>query len=241
MDRETSLIEYASGVSRRKRLLQDGWSVVAFLGPFALCFALFFIFPLALGIGMSMSGFDGKGMFPSSFVGFDNFAAVFTNPVLRADFWGAVGTTIKFALVIVPLSILIPLGLALLINMKPPLYKFFRACIYLPGIFPLTATGLILLKMFDYQSGWINSFFGLSVDWFASPTTAWFMIGLFCLWCGIGATSSSSALGCRTCPRAYMRRRGPMGLGHGGGSSTSPCPASRTSCSFAFSPPSPAT
>lgn len=213
MERETSLIEYASGVSRRKRLLQDGWSVVAFLGPFALCFALFFIFPLALGIGMSMSGFDGKGMFPSSFVGFDNFAAVFTNPVLRADFWGAVGTTIKFALVIVPLSILIPLGLALLINMKPPLYKFFRACIYLPGIFPLTATGLILLKMFDYQSGWINSFFGLSVDWFASPTTAWFMIGLFCLWCGIGGNFIILCAGLQNVPKSLYEAAGADGAG----------------------------
>ena len=186
MAKETTLVEYASRRERLSRGFSSAFAVLAFLGPYALCFALFFVFPLVLGIVMSMSGFDGKGMFPTSFVGFDNFVAVFTNPVLSRDFWSAVWTTFKFALVIVPLSILIPLGLALLSNMKPPLYKVFRACIYLPGIFPLTATGLILLKMFDFQSGWINAFFGLSLDWFATPTLAWFMIGLFCLWCGIG-------------------------------------------------------
>ena len=170
MAKETTLVEYASRRERLSRGFSSAFAVLAFLGPYALCFALFFVFPLVLGIVMSMSGFDGKGMFPTSFVGFDNFVAVFTNPVLSRDFWSAVWTTFKFALVIVPLSILIPLGLALLINMKPPLYKVFRACIYLPGIFPLTATGLILLKMFDFQSGWINAFFGLSLDWFATPT-----------------------------------------------------------------------
>ena len=123
---------------------------------------------------------------PSGFNGLNNFIMIFTNRVLVKDFWGSVWTTIKFALIIVPLSILIPFGLAMLIKVHPPGYKFFRAAIYVPGIFPLTATGLILLKMFSFQNGFINNFFNISVDWFGETNLAWFMVGLFCIWGGIG-------------------------------------------------------
>lgn len=181
-----SLVELAEKKEKRRNHLRKATSVLGFLGPYGICFFLFFCFPLILGIVMSFGKFDGTSVFPSQFIGFDNYAKLFSDTVLARDFWGSVWTTMKFCLVIVPLSILIPLGLALIVNIKPPGYKFFRACIYLPSIFPLTATGLILLKMFSYRNGFINSFFDLSVDWFGDVKACWFMVGLFCLWTGIG-------------------------------------------------------
>ena len=186
MEKSARLIDFARRKEKRKSVLLKGASLGGFLGPYAICFALFFCFPLILGIVMSFGKFDGQSLFPTEFVGFDNFVELFTNQIFQKDFWGSIWNTIKFALIVVPLSIIIPLGLALLINIKPPGYKFFRACIYVPGIFPLTATGLILLKMFSYRNGFVNNFFNISVDWFGEVGACWFMIGLFCLWCGIG-------------------------------------------------------
>lgn len=186
VDINSESIELIARHEKRKSTLRKTGLLGIFLGPYGVCFLMFFAFPLVLGIIMSFSTFDGSSLFPSGFAGFDNYIKLFTNEVLSRDFWKSIWNTIRFALVIVPLSILIPLGLALLTALKPPGYKFFRACIYLPGIFPLTATGLILLKMFDFRGGFINSFFNLSVDWFGEVIACWFMIGLFCLWCGIG-------------------------------------------------------
>ena len=186
MTKEVNLIEYASKKEARKNVLRKGFNVATFLGPYTICFVMFFVFPLILGIVIAFSGFDGKSIMPSSFVGFDNFVVIFTNKVVARDFWNSVWTTIKFCLIIVPLSILIPLGLALLINTKCKGYKVFRALIYVPGIFPLTATGLILLRMFGYQYGWVNNFFNLTIDWFGEVNATWFMVGFFCLCCGIG-------------------------------------------------------
>ena len=186
MMKEVNLLEYAAHKESVKNTARKGLNVATFLGPYAIAFIMFFVFPLILGIVIAFSGFDGKTMFPTSFVGFDNFKVIFTNKVVARDFWNSVWTTIKFCLVIVPLSILIPLGLALLINTKCKGYKVFRALIYVPGIFPLTATGLILLRMFGYQYGWINNFFNLTIDWFGEVHATWFMVGFFCLWCGIG-------------------------------------------------------
>lgn len=183
---KVSLIEYATKKEKRRSLARKTGAVSFFLGPYGFCFLLFFLFPFVFGIIMSLCSFDGTSMYPSKFVGLSNYQKLFSDNILSRNFWSSVWTTVKFDLIIVPLSILIPLGLALLINMKPPGYKIFRAAIYLPGIFPLTATGLILLKMFSYQNGFINSLFNIHVDWFGNTTTAWLMVGLLCIWCGIG-------------------------------------------------------
>ena len=184
--KQVTLVEYATKREKNKSKLRKSAIVGRFLGPYGIAFCLFVVFPLVLGIVMSLSSFKNGSMFPNEFVGFDNFVQVFQNKILSKKFWNSILVTLRFDLIIVPLSIIIPLLLALLINMKPFGYKFFRSCIYLPGIFPLTATGLILLKMFDFQNGFINSVFNIQVDWFGSPGTAWFMIGVLCIWCGIG-------------------------------------------------------
>lgn len=178
--------EYAEKRERRKSGARKLLSVGTFLGPYTVSFLLFFVFPLVFGIVMSFSKFSSKSFLPTEFGTIDNYKVLFGDTAIARDFWSAVWTTIKFCLCIVPLSILIPLGLAMLINLKPPGYKFFRAAIYVPGIFPLTATGLILTRLFDSHYGWVNAVFNLTTDWFGNEGACWFMIGLFCIWCGIG-------------------------------------------------------
>ena len=51
----------------------------------------------------------------------------------------------------VPIAVLLPLGLAILVNIKPPGYKLFRALIYMPSIVPLTAAGSIFMMLFLLQ------------------------------------------------------------------------------------------
>lgn len=181
-----NIIDFASRKEKQKNTLRKAGSVSFFLGLFAICFIMFNMFPLIYGIIMAFSEFSQKSIYPQGFVGFDNFTKIFSNAVLKKDFWGAIGRTLAFAAIVVPLSIIIPLGLALLINTKVKGYKFFRACIYLPTIFPLTATGLILIRMFGYQYGFINNFFNIQVDWLTDKMHTWFMILLLCLWTGIG-------------------------------------------------------
>ncbi len=183
---KVDVFAYAERRERRKNSLRKSFSVTTFLGPYTASFLLFFVFPLVLGVIMSFSKFTAQSFLPSSVGTLDNYKILFSDTAIARDFRNSIWTTIKFSLAIVPLSILIPLGLALLINLKPPGYKFFRAAIYVPGIFPLTATGLILMRMFDSHYGFVNSVFDLTVDWFGSTGACWFMIGFFCVWCGIG-------------------------------------------------------
>lgn len=187
MSKTTTLALYVEKKERSKKKVKNGLSLGFFLGPYAICFAMFFVFPLVYGLIISFFKFDGKSMFPSEFVDIQNYIDIFTKNKFLREFWPALKRTIVFDLIIVPICLVVPLGLAMIINVKPPGYKVFRCLIYLPGIFPLTATGLILLKMFAYRNGFINNVFDVSIDWFAGdPMNAWFMVGLFCVWGGIG-------------------------------------------------------
>ncbi len=173
-------------MTKKRNQLLKASQLTFFLAPFLISFVIFFVFPFALGIIMSLSRFSGRSFLPSGFVGLDNFKRIFTHRTLSRDFWGAVLITFIFALIIVPLSIIIPFVLAFLVNKKPFGYKFFRAAIYVPGIFPIMATGVILLRMFSFQNGFINHFFDISLNWFGEKRLTWIMIGLFCIWGGIG-------------------------------------------------------
>lgn len=186
MQKLVEIKQYAQTRERRKSLARKSLSVGTFLGPYTVTFAMFFVFPLVFGIIMAFGKFTPMSFLPEQGGTLENFAVLFGDNSIAKDFWEAVWTTIKFCACIVPLSMLIPLGLALLTNLKPPGYKLFRAMIYVPGIFPLTATGLILMRMFDAHYGWVNSVFGLSIDWFGSVVACWFMIAFLCIWCGIG-------------------------------------------------------
>lgn len=178
--------EYAQKREHSISIARKTLSVGSFLGPYTVSFLMFFVFPLVFGIVMSFSKFSSKSFLPEEFGTLDNFKVLFGDTAIAKDFWSSVWTTVKFCACIVPLSIIIPLALALLINQKPPGYKIFRAAIYVPSIFPLTATGLILMRLFDAHYGWINSVFNLTTDWFGEVNACWFMIGLLCIWCGIG-------------------------------------------------------
>lgn len=186
MKKATTLKQYAIKKEKTKRGIGKGIGIACFLGPYAVCFLIFVLIPMVYGVILSFTKFDGTSLTPSEFVGLDNFIKVFTNRVMIKDFWSAVWYTFRFELIIVPLCMIIPLALALLINVKPFGYKFFRACIYLPGIFPLTATGLILVRMFSRYTGFVNAFFHIDVNWLGNSSMAWVLIGIFCLWCGIG-------------------------------------------------------
>ena len=90
-----------------------------------------------------------------------------------------------------PLAILVPLGLAYLLNMHPPGFKVFRAIIYLPCVISVTINGIIFGNMFaGTGSGLINAWFGTEIKWLSgrpweNDFLRWFVILLANVWtCG---------------------------------------------------------
>lgn len=101
----------ASERSKRERATERR-STMILLAPALVFLTLMAIWPFAYLLYASFTSYQLAVPIPIEWVGFDNF----TKLVSGERFWSSLGITAIFALVAVPLQILIGLGLAMLIN-----------------------------------------------------------------------------------------------------------------------------
>jgi len=72
------------------------------------------------------------------------------------------GVTIKFALIAVPIGLIVPLGMAALLNAKRlPAKRIWRLLFYTPYMVPAVSSIFIWLSFLNGQSGWLNRFLRL--------------------------------------------------------------------------------
>lgn len=185
----TTVSEYALKRSKRIDFFKRYGMALVFIAPHLIFFLVFCIYPLFYGIYMSLFKYSIADPSKNEWRGLQNFATILFNSENKyhQDFWYAMGNTALFVVIIVPLSIIIPLFIAICVNAKPKGYKLFRALIYLPSILPCSASGIIFTALFGFLFGYVNQWFGVSIDWLNSnPMLAWFVILLLCLWGGWG-------------------------------------------------------
>ncbi len=188
MARMTTASEYALKRSKRKQFFKNYGMVLLFLGPFLFFFGLFCIFPLFYGIVMSLMKYSISDPTQNAWRGLANFWKILadSNSVYNSDFWYSMKNTVLFALILVPLAVIVPLIAAILVNSEPRGYKIFRALIYFPAILPVSASGVIFIALFGTNFGYVNQWIGETVAWLDKTTSAWFVIILLCLWGGWG-------------------------------------------------------
>ena len=122
-----------------------------FLAPFLLIFALFTVYPLVQSIVLSTQ--QTYGPKSARFVGFDNFTALFRDPL----FWTAVRNTVVFTAGSVFLQLPLSLGLAMLLN-RPNLKAraFFRLIFFSPSLVGLAFVAMIFGLVFEKRTGLLN-------------------------------------------------------------------------------------
>ena len=219
MEKTIVLEQYAKQRSRTVGLLRKYGITAVFLLPYLLAFIIFFVLPLFYGIYISMTNFQYGKPGVESFNSFAWFKMIFNKsymPGIYKSFWLAFGHTLMFSIIMVPIAILLPLGLAIIINIKSPGYKLFRALIYMPSIVPLTASGTIftLLFMSKSQNGLLAEFFGIDIMWFVDTwfsfnffgeeieiVYAWIPIFFMCLWGGCGGNFIILSAGLQNVPK----------------------------------------
>ncbi len=219
MEKTIVLEQYAKQRSRTVGLLRKYGITAVFLLPYLLAFIIFFVLPLFYGIYISMTNFQYGKPGVESFNSFAWFKMIFNKsymPGIYKSFWLAFGHTLMFSIIMVPIAILLPLGLAIIINIKSPGYKLFRALIYMPSIVPLTASGTIftLLFMSKSQNGLLAEFFGIDIMWFVDTwfsfnffgekieiVYAWIPIFFMCLWGGWGGNFIILSAGLQNVPK----------------------------------------
>jgi multiple sugar transport system permease protein len=162
----------------------------AFIAPALLIIGVFFVGPVLAAFALSLTDFDIYALADPAalrFVGFGNYSRLLHTPL----FWKALGNTLYFVALAVPLSIAASLGAALLLNSRTALFKpFFRTALFAPVVTTLVAVAVIFRYLFHARYGLIN--YGLSglglpaPDWLGDPHWAMPAIALFAVWKNFG-------------------------------------------------------
>ena len=173
-------------INKRKRRLHRrrkalDWGVfTAYLLPSLAGVVLFFFLPLLMLLKTSFQ----KSSTNTEFVGFANYGRVITNSAFK----NASMNTLTFALIAVPLAIVLSLLIALLLNSGMPGKSVFRSILLNPMMVPVASIVLIWQVFFSYNgviNGWIGSLFGIDkIDWLKS--SAQVVILIMFLWKNLG-------------------------------------------------------
>ena len=164
-----------------------GW---VFAAPAISVIAVFFGLPVLAAFALSLTDFDIYALADISnlrFVGLRNYLGLLQNPL----FWTALGNTVYFVVVGVPLSIVVSLGAALLLHSKLGYLKgLFRTAYFAPVVTTVVAVAVIWRYLFHTRYGLVNwALSGLGVDpvdWLGDPDWAMPTIIAFAVWKNFG-------------------------------------------------------
>lgn len=141
----------------------DSRAAWLFISPWLIGFAVFTAWPLIYSGYLSLTDYDVINA--PNFVGLDNYRQLAADPKIAQS----LGNTLYYTVIQVPLHVLVALGLALLLQRAGRASGFVRTAFFLPKMTPPVAIGIMLLLLFNGQSGVINGVLG----WFGFQGPSW--------------------------------------------------------------------
>ncbi|MFY0408645.1 carbohydrate ABC transporter permease [Solicola sp. PLA-1-18] len=175
--------ERSARTQGRLRRLHEAVTGYSFLAPNLVLVGVFLFLPLVWAVLISLRQTDG---FTSDFVGLDNYRRLLSDPV----FWRATANTALFTVIVVPLSMLVGLACAVLMNSVLPARGVFRTVVILPMAISGVATALMGVLFFDQNTGIANKLLGAvgvsTVPWQSGGSAAFVSVVLVTLWWRVG-------------------------------------------------------
>jgi multiple sugar transport system permease protein len=124
---------------------------VLFLAPALVILAIFVAWPMASALELSFT--DASGFGDPTIVGLANYVRVFTDPLILRS----IANTGLYAILFTPVSIVVALLLALIVNSRRlPFRGFFRSTLFLPFIVSLAVAAFAWSYLLDPQIGLVN-------------------------------------------------------------------------------------
>jgi ABC-type sugar transport system permease subunit len=168
------------GTSLARR--ESTWGLL-FLSPWILGFVLFFAGPMLASLVASFTDLVLVRPGATRFIGLANWARLFGDPLVIKS----VLVTGNFMLIAMPISIALPLLMAVLLNNARLVAKpLFRALFFLPVLIPGVASAVIWQGVLNVHTGWVDlalSGLGLPApDWENDPQFVIPMLSLISTW-----------------------------------------------------------
>ncbi len=145
------------------------WAYIL-IGPWIIGFIVFIAGPMLASIYFSLARYNVVE--PPTVIWFANYVKMFTDD---PKFFHSLQVTFTYAVVAVPLNLILGMGLALLLNAKVPGLSIWRTLYYMPSVVSGVAVAVLWRFIFNPRFGlinWLLSLIGIkgpgwlsSVDW----------------------------------------------------------------------------
>lgn len=162
-----------------------------FLAPYLLLFTVFVLVPIVYGLWISLHAYDFT-LPDRPFVGLDNYTGLFdgTSP-FAGPFWLSMRATWLFALMSVPLLLVVPLAVAMLMNGRFPGRTAFRAMYFAPYVLGVAVVSVLWRYLLDGNIGLVNYYAGAlglpdSTPWLTELPAAWVSLVFVTVWWTLG-------------------------------------------------------
>ena len=157
-----------------------------FLLPALAVLGIAVFYPAFQAFSLSFTQYDLDLTQAPQWVGLKNFQKLFNDKV----FWQTLRNTFLYLIGVVPILVIVPLGLAILVNQKLRGIRWFRIAYYTPVIISMVVAG-IAWKALYVSDGILNQLlkivgFADGIPWLTSPDLALWSVMLVTIWKGLG-------------------------------------------------------
>ncbi len=158
-----------------------GW---AFVMPAVILIAVFALIPIGWSLLLSLQA--NNLIAPAHYVGLANYRALTKDPAFRS----AIGHTLVYTVLFVPISVTGALAIAVALNRRIRGIRFYRVAVFVPLVTSTVATGIIFLWLLDPTFGLVNyvlHLVGLPQQQFLQdPNQALYCIVVMTVWSWLG-------------------------------------------------------
>ncbi|MFF0312590.1 carbohydrate ABC transporter permease [Streptosporangium sp. NPDC004379] len=181
--------------------LRDPVAGLLFVLPALVLFLIFRIFPSLGAAGMSLTDWNIGGEW--NFIGADNYARLFDD----VNFWLSLRVTLVYAVIYVPLTLLVALGTALLLNKVVFMRGLFRGMLFLPYVTSFVLAGVIWRWIYEFD-GLINGLLAraeLGPAMFLEQSSLVLpALAVVSVWKGFGYSMLILLAGLKSIPSSYL-------------------------------------
>ncbi len=182
--------------SRNKTILP--WLLVS---PYIIHLLVFVAFPVIFSLVLTFNRWNIIS--PMEYIGLSNYSRILQD----RQFWKAVGNTLVFLSIHIPLQIIVALALAEVLNQKIKLRPFFRGAFFLPVIVSGVVVSILWQQLLGFEAGIFNRMLtsvGLGrIGWLIDPNWAMPSIAIMATWKNVGLYIVLFLVGLQTVPKAY--------------------------------------
>ena len=184
-----------------RQRLRDPVTGLLFVLPVLVLFLIFRIFPSLGAAGMSLTNWNIGGEW--DFIGADNYTRLLDD----VNFWLSLRVTLVYVVIYVPLTLLVALGTALLLNQVVFLRGLFRGMLFLPYVTSFVLAGIIWRWIYEFD-GLINGLLAKAdlgpVAFLEQSAAILPALAVVSVWKGFGYSMLILLAGLKSIPSSYL-------------------------------------